>query len=129
MDATAISIEMPKWKSLTYRVVYRLIKAVAMSLTIGFIAGWKAGFCLFLFVIVVDSIEDTFSKSCKRCGFRFSLISLLCVLAFSSLIFVICYIFFHDNREIALITAWSGLVIGRSFMDINATVKTSKDAL
>ena len=129
MDATVIPNEMPKWKSLTYRVVYRLIKAVAMSLTIGFIAGWEIALYQFVLIYWVDSIEDFFSKSYKRCGFRFSLISLLCILVFSSLVFVLYSMFFHTGKEIALMMAWLGLWAGGKCMDIVASFKTPKDAL
>jgi hypothetical protein len=128
MSATALSNELAKLTSLTNRVVYRLVKATAMSLAIGFIAGWKAGFCLMMLILCVDSMEDSFSKSCKRCGFRFSLISLLCVLVFSCLVFVLCYRLF-PNREIASFMAWFGLLAGSTFMDVVASVKTPKDAL
>ncbi|MGA2349208.1 MAG: hypothetical protein ABSF70_02145 [Terracidiphilus sp.] len=128
MNETAMSKELAKLTSLTNRVVYRLVKATVMSLVLGFIAGWKAGFCLLLLILCVDSLEDSFSKSCRRRGFRFSLIFLLCVLVFSCLAFVLYYKLF-PSREIASMMAWFGLLAGSTCMDIVATVKTRKDAL
>jgi hypothetical protein len=129
MDATPLSIERAKLTSSTNRVVYRLVKAIAMSIVIGFIAGWNVGFQLLILIILVDSMEVCFSESRKRCGFRFSLIFLLCVLVFSSLVFVLNYIFFHSDKETALINTLLGLVIGSSSMNIVASVKKPNETI
>ncbi len=100
-----------------------------MSLIIGFIAGWNAGFCLFYLISSVDFIEESFSKSYKKRGFGFSLISLVCVLVFSFLIYVLVFMLFHSNKEIASFVAWFGLLIGSSSMDVVDSFKKSKDAL
>jgi len=100
-----------------------------MSLAIGFIAGWKAGFCLFMLIIAVEALEDSFSKCCIKYGFRISLISLLCVLLFSFFIGILWYIFIYSNKDIASFMAYLGLRTGSGFMDVFVTVKTPKDAL
>jgi len=128
MNETPLSNELAKLTSLTNRVVYRLVKATAMSLVIGFIAGWKAGLCLMLLILSIDSLEDSLSKSYKKRGFRFSLISLLCVLVLPCLVFVFYYRIF-PNREIASFMALVVLGGGGSLMNAVASVKTSKDAL
>jgi len=128
MNATPLSIELAKLTGLTNRVVYRLVRATAMSLFIGFIAGWKAGLYLMLLILTVDSMEDSFSKIYKKRGFRFSLISLLCVLVFPCLVFVLYYRLF-PNREIASFMALIGLGAGRIVIDVVASFKTPNDAL
>ena len=128
MNATPLSIELAKLTALTNRVVYRLVKATAMSLAIGFVAGWKAGLSLMMLILYIDSMEDSFSKIYKKRGSRFSLISLLSVLAFSCLVFVLYYRLF-PNREIASFMALVCLGGGSTFMDVVATIKKPKDAL
>jgi hypothetical protein len=128
MDATVLPIEPAKWKSLTYRAVYRLLKATAMSLVIGFIAGREAGFYLFMLILALDSIEDSFSKSCKKCGVRISVISLLCVLIVSSLLCVIVQGFFRGDKMTIFFIAFMCSMLGTTCIDVVAVVNKTKDA-
>jgi hypothetical protein len=129
MEAKALPNELAKLTSSTNRLVYRLFKATAMSLAIGFIASLKAGYCLFLLLLTIDSIEDSFLKCYRQRGLRVSLISLLCILIVAISICFVVQRFFYGYKEIALFAAWLCLLMGSTFMEVVASIKRPKEAV